>query len=289
VEAEKEPSKFKLPLTLEPGDLGGIESPLASNGKTVYAAINNLAVKYKTQNSVEGEFVGGFSAGKGELVAVDEATGNVAWDKKLPTSAYGAATIANNVVFTTTFDGTLYGLESSSGKELFKTKLSANTNAPVMVAGDTLITAGSFPQAAGQQALIIAYRLGATGTLPPAKTTAPKPTKSASTGTKGGSAPAAPAAAAVIKAEANPTGLLKFTESQITGKAGGDTISFTNNAPIEHDVVLVNSANKILGQTPIFVKGTKSFKVTLAPGTYTYYCSVPGHRAAGMEGKLTIK
>jgi outer membrane protein assembly factor BamB/plastocyanin len=288
VEAEKEPSKFKLPLTLEPGDLGGIESPLASNGTTVYAAINNLAVKYKSQNSLEAEFVGGFGAGTGELVAVDEATGNVKWDKKLPTSAYGAATIANNVVFTTTFDGTLYGLESSSGKEVFKTKLSANTNAPAMVVGDTLITAGSFPQAAGQQPLIIAYRLGATGTLPAAKT-APKPTGSASTGTKAKSVPSAPAAATVIKTEANPTGLLKFTENQITGKAGPNTISFTNNAPLEHDIVVVNSANKTVGQTPIFVKGTKSFKVTLAPGTYTYFCSVPGHRAAGMEGKLTIK
>jgi outer membrane protein assembly factor BamB/plastocyanin len=288
VEAEREPSKFKLPLTLEPGDLGGIESPLASNGTTVYAAVNNLAVKYKSQSSLEGEFVGGFAAGTGELVAVNGATGNVAWDKKLPSSAYGAATIANDVVFTTTFDGTLYGFESSSGKELFKTKLSANTNAPVMVVGNTVLTAGSFPQAAGQQALIIAYRLGATGTLPVAKT-APKPTGSASTGTKAKSAPAAPAAASLIKTEANPTGLLKFTENQITGKAGPDTISFTNNAPLEHDIVLVNSANKTVGQTPIFVKGTKSFNVTLAPGTYTYFCSVPGHRAAGMEGKLTIK
>ncbi|HEX4187671.1 MAG TPA: PQQ-binding-like beta-propeller repeat protein, partial [Solirubrobacteraceae bacterium] len=294
VEAEKEPSKFKLPLTLEPGDLGGIESPLASNGATVYAAVNNLAVKYKSQSSLEGEFVGGFGAGTGELVAVNAATGNVEWDKKLPTSAYGAATLANNVVFTTTFDGTLYGLESSSGKELFKTKLSANTNAPVMVAGNTLITAGSFPQAAGQQALIIAYRLGATGALPPVKA-APKPTGSASTGTKPKStpaqktAPAATATASVINVEANPTGLLKFTESNLTGNTGNDTISFTNNAPLEHDVVLINSTNKILGKTPIFVKGTKSFDVKLAAGTYTYYCSVPGHRAAGMEGKLTIK
>jgi plastocyanin len=54
------------------------------------------------------------------------------------------------------------------------------------------------------------------------------------------------------------------------------------------DRALVNSSNKILGRTPIFVKGTKSFKATLPAGTYTFYCSVPGHRQAGMEGKLTI-
>jgi plastocyanin len=204
-------------------------------------------------------------------------------DDKLPSSPYGAATLANNVVFTTTFNGSLYAFESTTGKELWKTQLSAGTNAPVMVVGDTLITAGSFPLAPGQKALIIAYRLGATGTLP----TSPP----AATTTSTASAPAkpAPAAASTIKIEANPTGLLKFTESAITASAGEDTVTFTNNSPLEHDVVIINSANKILGQTPVFDKGSKSFKVKLEAGTYTYYCSVPGHREAGMQGTLTVK
>ncbi|HTA33175.1 MAG TPA: PQQ-binding-like beta-propeller repeat protein [Solirubrobacteraceae bacterium] len=278
-EVEKEPSRFKTPITIEPGDLGGVESQLATNGKTVFLAINNLAVKYKGQSDTEAEFVGGFAAGKGELVALNVATGALEWKKELPTSAYGSATIANDVVFTTDFEGNLYAFETTTGKELWKTKLSAGTNAPVTVVGNTLITAGSFPQAAGQKALIIAYRPGATGTL--ATPTAPSTTTSTSK--------AAPTASNVIKIEANPTGLLKYTESSIHAKPGSDTISFTNNSPIEHDVVIATSSpEKILGQTPIFVKGTKSFKVTLPAGTYVYYCSVPGHREAGMEGKLTI-
>jgi outer membrane protein assembly factor BamB len=280
VEVEKEPSKFKTPITLEPGDLGGVESELATNGKTVFAAINNLPVKYKGQSDLEAEFVGGFAGGKGELVAINTATGELEWKKELPTSAYGAATVANDVVFTTDFEGNLYGFETGTGKEVFKTKLSAGTNAPVAVVGNTVITAGSFPQATGQKALITAYRLGATGTLP---TSTPPATTTTTTTTKAN----APAASAIPIA-ADPTGQLKFTESQIKAKPGSDTITFTNNSPIEHDVVVVNSNNKILGQTPIFVKGTKSFKATLPAGTYTFYCSVPGHRQAGMEGKLTI-
>jgi plastocyanin len=282
VEVEQNPSRLKVPWTDEPGDLGGVESQLATNGKTTFVAINNLAVKYKGPEDSDGEFVGGIGAGKGELVALNTATGEIEWKKQLPTSAYGSATVVNDVVFTTTFDGTLYAFETTTGKELWKTKLSAGTNAPVTVVGDTVVTAGSFPQAAGQKALIIAYRLGATGTLPTS-------TPPATTTTAKATAPAAPAAANVIKIEANPTGLLKYTESSIHAKPGSETVSFTNNSPIEHDVVIATaSPEKVVGQTPIFVKGTHTFKVTLPAGTYVYYCSVPGHREAGMEGKLTI-
>lgn len=82
---------------------------------------------------------------------------------------------------------------------------------------------------------------------------------------------------------------LAFTANQETANAGKVTVDFTNNSALQHDVVLTDSQNKILGQTPIFQGGSKSFTTTLAPGTYTYYCSVPGHRQAGMQGTLTVK
>jgi plastocyanin len=82
---------------------------------------------------------------------------------------------------------------------------------------------------------------------------------------------------------------LAFTAKQETANAGKVTVDFTNNSALEHDVVLTDSQNKILGQTAIFQGGSKSFTATLAPGTYTYYCSVPGHRQAGMQGTLTVK
>jgi plastocyanin len=75
----------------------------------------------------------------------------------------------------------------------------------------------------------------------------------------------------------------------LTAKAGKVTVDFTNDSAIAHNVTLVNSANKNLGATPTFDGGTKSFSATLKPGTYTYYCSVPGHREAGMQGTLTVK
>jgi outer membrane protein assembly factor BamB/plastocyanin len=273
-------SKLHLPETVEPGDLGGIESQLASDGKTVFAAVNNLAWTYTSQGLAGIAPTVPFGKGTGEVVAVDVATGKVKWDRKLPSSAYGAATIANDVVFTTTFDGTLYGLDANTGENVFKTKLSAGTNAPVGVYGDTVVTAASFPQGPGQEALIIAYRLGAKGKLPaPKTTTAPPPAKKKQ--------PATNSASTVSLA---PKGdQLLFDTDKLTAKAGKLTVKFTNDSAISHDVVVSTQANKVLGKTPVFDGGTKSFNVTLKAGTYTYYCSVPGHRQAGMQGTLTVK
>jgi uncharacterized cupredoxin-like copper-binding protein len=44
-----------------------------------------------------------------------------------------------------------------------------------------------------------------------------------------------------------------------------------------------------LGASQFTTKGTASVKVTLKPGTYTFFCEAPGHRAAGMYGTLTVK
>jgi uncharacterized cupredoxin-like copper-binding protein len=45
----------------------------------------------------------------------------------------------------------------------------------------------------------------------------------------------------------------------------------------------------VIGSTPTFASGTKTFTVNLKPGTYTFFCSVPGHRQAGMQGTITVQ
>ena len=75
----------------------------------------------------------------GEMVAVNQDTGTVEWDTPLPSSPYGAATVTNDVVFTTTFNGDLYALDAATGAILFKTPMSAGSNAPVAVDGDYVI------------------------------------------------------------------------------------------------------------------------------------------------------
>jgi plastocyanin len=88
---------------------------------------------------------------------------------------------------------------------------------------------------------------------------------------------------------ADPNGQLKFTKSSLTAKAGKVTIQFTNNAPLSHNLTIQEgSTGAIVGSTPTFQGATKTLTVNLKPGTYTFFCSVPGHQAAGMQGTLTV-
>lgn len=92
-----------------------------------------------------------------------------------------------------------------------------------------------------------------------------------------------------VDIEANPEGNLAFEEKSATAKAGDVTINFTNSSPVPHDVKIEDSSGKELGGTEVVSEGSESAEVELKPGTYTFFCSVPGHRQAGMEGTLTVK
>jgi plastocyanin len=100
--------------------------------------------------------------------------------------------------------------------------------------------------------------------------------------------PSSPAATATtLKLAANASGQLAFETKALQAKAGKVTIDFTNESPVEHDVAIA-LGSAVAGQTPVFTGGSKTLTVTLKPGKYTFYCTVPGHRQAGMEGTLNV-
>jgi plastocyanin len=102
---------------------------------------------------------------------------------------------------------------------------------------------------------------------------------------EGGSA----GSASEVAVEADPSGELAFTKDELTAKAGEVTVDFTNQASIPHNVAIESENGEQLGETEVVSGGSDSTVVDLPKGTYTYYCTIPGHRQAGMEGTLVVK
>jgi plastocyanin len=108
----------------------------------------------------------------------------------------------------------------------------------------------------------------------------------ASTGT---SSAAAGGGSGGLAVAANPSGQLSFDKKSLTAKSGTVTIKFTNAAPVGHNLTIQQgTSGAVVGSTPTFQGGSKTLTVKLKPGTYTFFCSVPGHRQGGMQGTLTV-
>jgi plastocyanin len=116
-----------------------------------------------------------------------------------------------------------------------------------------------------------------TPTTSSASTSTPAP---ASEGSEGGGS---------VKLAANPEGQLEYDTKSLSAKAGKVSVDFTNSSSLPHNVTIESSGGEQVGATPTFSGGSKSVSVNLKPGTYKFFCSVPGHRQAGMEGTLTVK
>ena len=112
--------------------------------------------------------------------------------------------------------------------------------------------------------------------------------------TSSATTPSTPAAAGggaghALSLSANPEGQLKYSTSTLTAKAGKVSITFTNMASLSHNLTVASSSGAQVGATETFQGGSKTLALNLTAGTYKFFCTVPGHRAAGMEGTLTVQ
>ncbi len=96
--------------------------------------------------------------------------------------------------------------------------------------------------------------------------------------------------------DASPSGQLAYTASKAEAKPGSVTITMANMSGVSHNIAVESgsgganaSGGAVLGASAFTTKGSASVTVTLKPGTYTFFCQAPGHRAAGMFGTLTVK
>ena len=126
-------------------------------------------------------------------------------------------------------------------------------------------------------------------------------------GGNGGSATPAPTSvsstttatsAAVTSVPATPAGTptaslevldFKLNPVDLTVPGGPISIAVVNAGPTLHNVTLRDDAGSILGATPDLREGeSASLTTTLDPGSYTMFCSLPGHESLGIKGTLTV-
>jgi plastocyanin len=129
---------------------------------------------------------------------------------------------------------------------------------------------------------LAALGLAACGGGDDSSSTAAETTSSTAASTGGGGG-------ATVKFEADPNGSLAYTQTDVSAPAGSDTIEFDNPASLGHDVVIEDSGGNEVARTDVISGSTTTTQADLKAGTYTFFCSVDGHREAGMEGTLTVK
>jgi outer membrane protein assembly factor BamB/plastocyanin len=263
-----------------PGTFGGVETPLAYAEGVVYAPVFNMSSFYSA-GALDRESIK-FDEATGQLVALDAATGKILWDVAQPTGTLAAATVVNDVVFTGGLDGVVRGYNTADGTEVFTYQTASGLNAPLAISGDYLYVPAGGPllpsedtwdPAPTPEAALIALKIGGEVQATP----------------EAGASPAAeeasPEAAAGDGRAVNAVDIA-FDPKELSIAADTDvTITVTNAGALQHDFVIEGTdyATELLNGGD-----TAELVVNLPAGEYVYFCSVPGHREAGMQGTLTV-
>jgi alcohol dehydrogenase (cytochrome c) len=148
-----ETSKIKKGEVL-PGNLGGVIAPPAASDTTVFVPIVNGGIEVTPQQTLANT-----AELRGGMAALDIKSGKVLWEQEYQAAAYGSPVVVNDVVFFTTSEGTVHGVDAKSGGEVWSASLPAGSNSAVTVSGDTLVVPAGLPAAEGQQPELVAYRL----------------------------------------------------------------------------------------------------------------------------------
>ncbi len=156
LQALEHTSTLKAPLTILPGSLGGVLTNLALGGNSVYVVTCDLALTFTSLNQASVTKASGPATG--EVEALNLGTGRVEWDRRVPTLPLGAATVSNNLVFTTLVNGVLLALNRRTGAIIYRRKLPTSTNAPIAIAGHTVLVPAGGPAAkASRDPQLVAY------------------------------------------------------------------------------------------------------------------------------------
>ena len=145
-------------VTVCPGLLGGVETPMAYAAGRLFVPVVDLcgwgsAVARQNVVSVDP------TQGRGRLVGLNAATGRPLWERRLPSPNFGCATVANDVVFTSSYDGVVYAFSTRDGRPLWQRRMRAGVNACPAVAGDMVLVGAGIPRPNGDAPELVAFGL----------------------------------------------------------------------------------------------------------------------------------
>jgi alcohol dehydrogenase (cytochrome c) len=141
-----------------PGLLGGVLTPAAYAQGRVFVPLVDLCYREDAVGGAAKSFAQVDPAsGRGGLVALDSESGRVTWQRRYTAPSFGCATVANDVVFTSTYDGQLYALSTDDGRTLWRAQADAGINACPSITGNTLLVPAGVP-ARGGRGELVAYR-----------------------------------------------------------------------------------------------------------------------------------
>ena len=264
------------PFKVFPGPYGGVETNLAVADGKVYAAVVNLPGQVNKAADLNRPVLEvDFAEGSGELVRLDLATGRIDWSVELDTMPLGAATVSNDLLFTTLFDGRVVAHSLADGSQVWSAKLPAGTNSPVAIAGDRLVTAAGFPQGAGQKPQLLSFQLNGERVTPPASADSDE----------GGQTTTDESATGDVIEVGVVEGALRFDPSELRAPAGDVAFRFDNTEATPHDFVIEKDGRRI-GGTELVSNESADLAVELEAGEYTFFCTP--HRSAGMTGTLSV-
>ena len=141
-------------VVVYPGTLGGVETFIAYAEGVVYIPVMNLPSVF-TASTKKLET----SDGSGSIVAIDVDSGDILWQTDFDDIVVGSATVINDLVITSVFAGTVYALDRGSGEIIWSFQADAGINAPLAVAGDTIIIPAGMPLEGKRNLSLIALRL----------------------------------------------------------------------------------------------------------------------------------
>jgi mono/diheme cytochrome c family protein len=164
--ADKGAKTWSRQIDSKEGTSTRVISNMAAAHDTIYVPVADIS-KQVTATSVDG-LLAALKVEKrasGRLVALNVDNGKVNWTKQLSSPPLGAATVVNDIVFTSTLDGHVYGFNASNGDEVWSSPLPAGAVAPIAAYSGTLVVPAGFVTKRGQKAQVVAFTIGGLGSI----------------------------------------------------------------------------------------------------------------------------